>query len=63
MSKVKAIVVKCPVCEGDIEVPSDAIHGEIVSCPDCGSMFEVDYVDGKDISLKQVEVQGEDWGE
>ncbi|MGB9895152.1 MAG: lysine biosynthesis protein, partial [Thermoproteota archaeon] len=37
MSKVKAIVVKCPVCEGDIEVPSDAIHGEIVSCPDCGS--------------------------
>lgn len=63
MKKVKVIVTKCPVCEGNIEIPFDAIHGEIVSCPDCGSMFEVDSVDEGRISLKQVEVQGEDWGE
>lgn len=63
MDKSKALVVKCPVCEGDVEVPSDAVHGEIVSCIDCGTMFEVDSISEDGVSLKQIEAQGEDWGE
>ncbi|MBO3757541.1 MAG: lysine biosynthesis protein LysW [Candidatus Brockarchaeota archaeon] len=63
MDKAKVLITKCPVCEGDIEIPSDAIHGEIVSCPDCGTMFEVGTINEEGVVLKKVEVQGEDWGE
>jgi len=27
---------KCKECGADIEIPDDALPGEIVSCPDCG---------------------------
>ncbi|MGB9758468.1 MAG: alpha-aminoadipate/glutamate carrier protein LysW/ArgW [Thermoproteota archaeon] len=63
MNKAKVITAICPQCEGNIEVPSDAIPGEVVSCPDCGATFEVDAIDGNKVSLKQIETQGEDWGE
>lgn len=63
MNKAKVIIAICPQCEGSIEVPSDAIPGEVVSCPDCGATFEVDAIDGNNVSLKQIETQGEDWGE
>jgi len=57
------MVVTCPQCEGSIEVPADAIVGEIVSCPDCGTSYEViSIVNGK-VAIKAIEVQGEDWGE
>ncbi|MGC9132655.1 MAG: hypothetical protein ACP5HJ_03440 [Candidatus Micrarchaeia archaeon] len=66
--KDKELVVECPVCEGKIRIKEDVIVGEIVNCPDCGSNFEVDKInrdeEGKiKISLKQIETQGEDWGE
>jgi len=63
MNDSKVLVTTCPVCEGQIEVPADAIPGEVVSCPDCGSTFEIDSIDGSKVSLKQIETQGEDWGE
>ncbi|MGB9727071.1 MAG: alpha-aminoadipate/glutamate carrier protein LysW/ArgW [Nitrososphaeria archaeon] len=53
----------CEVCGGEIDVPDDAIKGEIVSCPDCGSEYEVIEVkEGKPV-LKPAEEIGEDWGE
>jgi len=63
MKESKVIVTKCPICEGDIEVPADAIAGEIVSCPDCGTTFEVSSINGSEVVLKEIETQGEDWGE
>ena len=32
----------CPECETDLDVEEDEVdEGEIVSCPECGSDFEV----------------------
>ncbi|MCX8204790.1 MAG: alpha-aminoadipate/glutamate carrier protein LysW/ArgW [Candidatus Nezhaarchaeota archaeon] len=53
---------KCPECDGEIEVPSDAVSGEIVSCPDCGQEYEVEVVKGRP-ELKVAERLKEDWGE
>ncbi len=54
---------KCPECDGDIDVPDDALDGEIVSCPDCGEEFEVSLNEEKKIILKKAELVAEDWGE
>ncbi|MEM2886343.1 MAG: sulfonate ABC transporter, partial [Thermoproteota archaeon] len=32
---------KCPECEADIDVPDDAVDGEILTCDECGSDIEV----------------------
>jgi alpha-aminoadipate carrier protein LysW len=53
----------CETCGGEIEVPNDAIKGEIVSCPDCGTEFEVIEIKNGAVSLKSAEEIGEDWGE
>ncbi|MGD0329294.1 MAG: alpha-aminoadipate/glutamate carrier protein LysW [Nitrososphaeria archaeon] len=53
----------CETCGGEIEVPDDAIKGEIVSCPDCGTEFEVIEIKNGVASLKSAEEIGEDWGE
>lgn len=55
---------KCPECDADIEVPDDAVDGEIITCNDCGSDIEVIPArEGKPIELKKAELKGEDWGE
>ena len=54
---------KCPECDGDIDVPDDALDGEIISCSDCGEEFEVAFNEKKEPSLKKAEVVAEDWGE
>jgi alpha-aminoadipate carrier protein LysW len=42
--------------------PDDVVNGEIVTCPCCGLEFETKIeIDG--ISLKQLTIEGEDWGE
>ncbi|MCW4033585.1 MAG: alpha-aminoadipate/glutamate carrier protein LysW/ArgW [Candidatus Bathyarchaeota archaeon] len=53
----------CPECSGEIEVPDDAMQGEIVSCPDCGEEFEVNVNEKKDKELKKMVAEREDWGE
>ncbi len=58
-----SMVVLCPQCDGSVEVPGDAIVGEIVSCPDCGTSFEVTAVGNGKASIKAIEMEGEDWGE
>jgi alpha-aminoadipate carrier protein LysW len=54
---------KCNECDGDISIADDVVIGEIISCPDCGTDFEVVEVNEKNVSLKQAEAVGEDWGE
>ena len=34
-------MVKCDECDADISIPSDALEGEIVTCPECGASFEL----------------------
>lgn len=54
---------RCVECDGRIVVPSDVMLGEILTCPDCGSDFEVYRVDSNQVLLKPAEAVGEDWGE
>jgi len=53
---------KCIDCEATIEVPDDAVDGEIVTCSDCGLDLEV-HVSPQGRTLKPLLVAKEDWGE
>ena len=54
-------MAKCDECDADISIPSDALEGEIVTCPECGASFELAKgTDGFD--LKPAQTVGEDWG-
>jgi alpha-aminoadipate/glutamate carrier protein LysW len=54
---------KCAECDAGIAIPADAMVGEIVSCKDCGSEYEVADVKGSTAMLKPAAGVEEDWGE
>ena len=55
-------MVTCDECDAAIPVPGDALEGEIVTCPECGSGFELlKSPDG--FGLKPAQTVGEDWGQ
>ena len=53
----------CPDCDAEIEVADDVMKGEILSCPSCGLELEVTKNDGDCVELKELGIEGEDWGE
>ena len=55
--------MNCLECCGEIAVPSDAIDGEIVTCGDCGTAFELEITSTGELILKAAESVAEDWGE
>ncbi len=55
-------VERCTDCEAEIEVPDDAVNGEIITCPDCGLDLEVQLT-SQGRSVKPLSVEKEDWGE
>jgi len=55
------MLAKCPVCGGDVEVPDDALSGELID-HECGITLEVVVEDGS-IKLRPLEGVREDWGE
>lgn len=54
---------KCVDCDATVTVPQDAIVGEIVSCKDCGTEYEVAEIKDGTAVLKRAEQVEEDWGE
>ncbi len=41
-NEVEAVMVLCPECESDLDVEEDELdEGEILSCTECGTDFEV----------------------
>ena len=54
---------ECQDCGADINVPDDALVGEIVTCPDCGGEFEISSKTQHTVDLKLAESVGEDWGQ
>jgi alpha-aminoadipate carrier protein LysW len=54
---------KCELCDADIQIPDDAVVGEVISCPECSSEFEIIKITEKEIKLKEAEKIEEDWGE
>jgi len=56
--------LNCVECDAELAIPSDAIQGEILTCRDCGSSFElVRQAPGGSFSLRPAELEEEDWGE
>jgi len=55
--------MNCIDCFAEISVPQDAIDGEILSCRECGTSFELEISNAGVLSLKQAETVAEDWGE
>ena len=53
----------CPDCLAEIDVPDDALVGEIVNCPDCGLELEVVSIEKGKIELQKLAIEKEDWGE
>ena len=54
--------MKCEDCEAELLLDNDVQDGDIISCPCCGLEYEVKYVNGL-VTLKQLSIEGEDWGE
>jgi len=54
-------VPKCPECDADVTVGSDAVKGEIVACPDCSAELEV--TGTSPVALALAPEAKEDWGE
>ncbi|HEY4674918.1 MAG TPA: TFIIB-type zinc ribbon-containing protein [Candidatus Bathyarchaeia archaeon] len=54
---------KCPDCAADLQVSEDIEKGEILSCPECGLELEVSQIEGNHLALKELVIEGEDWGE
>ncbi|MDE2634908.1 MAG: lysine biosynthesis protein LysW [Chloroflexota bacterium] len=51
----------CPECDGEIDIPSDAMENELLSCAECGTELEIMNLDPIELELAP-EVE-EDWGE
>lgn len=52
-------MIVCPDCESDIDVDEDELEeGEVVSCTECGSDFEV--VTTEPLELSKVEDEEDD---
>jgi len=55
--------MQCYDCNTEFEIPNDVVIGEIVTCPGCGLEFEVKQVESSLITLEELIVESEDWGE
>jgi hypothetical protein len=67
-SKITGKKAKCPDCDADLDVPYNIEKNEIGSCPGCGLELEAKEIEimkdgGKCVSLQELTIEGEDWGE
>jgi alpha-aminoadipate carrier protein LysW len=57
----EAIMVICPECENELDIEEDEVdEGEIVSCTECGSDFEVVAVEPLELTRVEDEDEEED---
>ena len=54
-------MAECPVCGAEVALESDAVAGELIPCPECGSELEVLQTDPP--QLGEAPEAEEDWGE
>ena len=54
-------MLECPVCDATISFADDAVVGELLECPDCGTELEVTGLDPA--ALSEAPQTEEDWGE
>lgn len=47
----------------ELGVSDDVAAGEILTCPSCGLELEIGKIDGDSVKLRELIIEGEDWGE
>jgi alpha-aminoadipate carrier protein LysW len=55
--------IMCIDCGRDVEIYDDVLSGEIISCPDCGLDYVVEVDKSGLFHVKELTIEGEDWGE
>jgi alpha-aminoadipate carrier protein LysW len=55
--------MNCVDCGASIEIPEDVLQGEILGCGDCGMDYVISIEENGEILLKELMIEGEDWGE
>jgi len=55
------IEVTCPECAATVELETDVVAGEIISCAECAVELEV--IEGDPWTLTRAPEEEEDWGE
>ena len=55
--------MKCPICGGELEIPDDALPGEVFEHEECGAQLELYKDDSGQLKLRLLEGVSEDWGE
>jgi alpha-aminoadipate/glutamate carrier protein LysW len=53
----------CKDCGAELTIPQDSMVGEIITCPDCGTDFEIVSKNQDNVEMKEPESVGEDWGQ
>ena len=53
----------CKTCGSEIEIPSDVLDGEIISCPTCGVRYVIKIKGEGNIELEEFKGEVEDYGE
>ncbi len=53
----------CMDCGAALDIPPDSLLGEIIGCPDCGLDYVIEVDDSGSKQLKELLIEGEDWGE
>jgi alpha-aminoadipate carrier protein LysW len=57
------MTIRCIDCGLSLEIPEDALEGEIIGCPDCGLDYVVSAEEEGAFVLTELVIEGEDWGE
>ena len=55
--------INCTDCGGVLNIPGDASVDEIVECRDCGLEYVIKETNEGILTLKELTLKGEDWGE
>jgi len=54
-------MIMCPECEGDLDIEEEEVdEGEVVSCPECGTDFEVVGIEPLELARVEDEEDEED---
>lgn len=51
---------KCPECEADVHVDTDADKGDIIACDDCGTDLELVGLDPVELDIVEEEADDDD---
>ncbi len=54
---------RCPDCDAELEVSDGVVAGEILTCLSCGLELEVSQINNNCVELRELVIEGEDWGE